>query len=48
MIADPYPLYRELRANAPAHWSRKANSWVLRRYDDVSAALADPATYSWQ
>lgn len=46
VIADPYPVYRELRANAPAHWSREANSWVLSRYDDVSAALADPATYS--
>ncbi len=46
VIADPYPVYRELRANAPALWSREANSWVLSRYDDVSAALADPATYS--
>ena len=46
VIADPYPVYRELRANSPAHWSREANSWVLSRYDDVSAALADPATYS--
>ena len=46
VIADPYPVYRELRPNSPAHWSREANSWVLSRYDDVSAALADPATYS--
>lgn len=28
VIADPYPVYRELRANSPAHWSREANSWV--------------------
>jgi cytochrome P450 len=46
VIADPYPVYRELRDNAPAYWSREAHSWVLSRYDDVSAALADPATYS--
>lgn len=46
VMANPYPVYRELRDNAPAHWSREANSWVLSRYDDVSAALADPATYS--
>jgi len=46
VMADPYPVYRELRANAPALWSREANSWVLSRYDDVSAALSDPATYS--
>ena len=38
VIVDPYPVYRELRANSPAHWSREANSWVLSRYDDVSAA----------
>ena len=46
VIAVPYPVYRELRDNAPAYWSREAHSWVLSRYDDVSAALADPATYS--
>lgn len=46
VIADPYPVYRELRTHAPVYWSREANSWVLSRYDDVSAALTDPATYS--
>lgn len=29
VIADPYPVYRELRDNAPAYWSREAHSWVL-------------------
>jgi cytochrome P450 len=46
MIADPYPVYSELRANAPVYWSDEAGSWVLSRYDDVSAALTDPTTYS--
>lgn len=46
IIADPYPIYRELRSEAPAYWSEQANTWVLSRYDDVCAALADPATYS--
>jgi cytochrome P450 len=46
VIADPYPVYRELRDNAPAYWSPDASSWVLSRYEDVSAALIDPATYS--
>lgn len=45
-IADPYPVYRALRESAPAYWSPEASSWVLSRYDDVAAALADPATYS--
>lgn len=46
IIADPYPIYRELRDEAPVYWSVQANTWVLSRYDDVSAALGDPATYS--
>ena len=46
VIADPYPVYRELRDKAPAYWSPEASSWVLSRYDDVCAALTDPATYS--
>jgi cytochrome P450 len=46
IIADPYPVYRELRDEAPVYWSAEARSWVLSRYDDVSAALTDPATYS--
>lgn len=46
VIADPYPVYGELRAHAPAYWSAEVSSWVLSRYDDVSAALTDPATYS--
>ena len=46
MITDPYPVYRELRDHAPVYWSAEASSWVLSRYDDVAAALGDPATYS--
>jgi len=46
VMADPYPVYRELRDHAPVYWSSQASCWVLSRYDDVCAALADPATYS--
>jgi len=45
VIADPYPVYRDLRRHAPAYWS-PAGCWVLSRYDDVAAALRDPARYS--
>lgn len=45
-MEDPYPVYRELRDHAPVYWSSQASCWVLSRYHDVSAALADPATYS--
>jgi cytochrome P450 len=46
VIADPYPVYHDLRDHAPVHWSPEASSWVLSRYDDVCAALTDPVTYS--
>ncbi len=43
---DPYPIYAKLRDHAPAYWAHSANTWVLSRYDDVSAALADTETFS--
>jgi cytochrome P450 len=46
VIANPYPVYRELRDHAPVYWSPQASCWVLSRYDDVSAALIDTTTYS--
>ncbi len=39
IIADPYPAYRQLRAEDPVHWSDKLGGWVLTRYDDVKEAL---------
>jgi cytochrome P450 len=40
-IEDPYPQYARLRADEPVHWSEKLRSWVLFRYDDVSAFFRD-------
>ena len=45
-LADPYPLYARLRRDDPVHWSDKLRSWLLVRYDDVSAALRDDACFS--
>lgn len=39
---DPYPAYRRLREKDPCHLSRLADSWMLSRYEDVSAILRDP------
>jgi cytochrome P450 len=39
---NPYPTYHALRTAAPAFWDADINSWVLTRYADVAAALADP------
>ena len=42
--ADPYPAYTELREAGPVHRIDDAGNevWVLSRYADVRAALADP------
>jgi vitamin D3 1,25-hydroxylase len=41
---DPYPAYAELRADAPVRRLERADGvvWLLSRYADVRAALADP------
>ncbi|MGQ0665742.1 MAG: cytochrome P450 [Nitrospiraceae bacterium] len=44
--ANPYPIYATLRKDDPVHWSEPLQVWVLTRYDDVLAALRDPALSS--
>lgn len=39
-VADPYPVYAMLRRESPVHRG-PMGVWVLTRYDDVEAALAD-------
>jgi cytochrome P450 len=41
MVADPYPAWEHLREEDPVHWSESLGGWVLTRYADVRAALAD-------
>jgi cytochrome P450 len=38
---DPYPIYRQLREEAPVFWSDNWNSWVISRVDDVAESLKD-------
>jgi len=40
-LADPFPLYRRLQDDDPAHWSPHLRAWVLTRYEDVKAACLD-------
>ena len=42
---DPFSMYRDLRDNAPCYHNDSLDFWALSRYDDVLAALHDPATY---
>ncbi|MYB03573.1 MAG: cytochrome P450 [Acidimicrobiaceae bacterium] len=41
VIADPYPLLRELRETSPVHKTGFSDFWVLTRFEDCRAALRD-------
>ena len=41
VIADPYPLLRELRETAPVHRLGFADYWILTRFEDCRAVLRD-------
>ena len=43
---DPYPTYKWMRDEAPAHYSETEDVWVLTRYADCSAAFKDWKTWS--
>src|SRR5204863_8650121 len=38
-LANPYPLYRQLREEAPVHWDPYLHAWVVTRYEDVITVL---------
>jgi cytochrome P450 len=39
ILANPYPLYRRLREEAPVHWDPYLHAWVVTRYEDASMVL---------
>ena len=41
VLADPFPLYRRMQDEDPAHWSPRLKGWVLTRYDDVKRVCLD-------
>jgi cytochrome P450 len=46
LIADPYPVFRRLREEAPCYYNEQHDFYALSRFDDVSTALVDYATFS--
>jgi len=42
IIANPFPIFAELRERDPVHWSDVLGGWVLTRYRDVRQVLNDP------
>src|ERR1700716_2082369 len=39
VLADPYPLYRQLREEQPVYWDPFLHAWVVTRYADVVHVL---------
>lgn len=44
--ADPHPVWRRMRDDAPLYRNEKHRFWALSRFDDVQAGLSDWKTYS--
>lgn len=40
-LADPYPVYADLREKTPIFWHEQMRSWVLTRYQDCVDVLRD-------
>lgn len=40
-LADPWPIYKELRRADPVHWSEAFKAFLVTRFEDVLALLAD-------
>jgi cytochrome P450 len=44
--ADPHPVWRRMREEAPLYRNDRYDFWALSRFEDVEAGLADWRTYS--
>ena len=44
--ADPYPVYRWMRDQAPAYYNARLDFYALTRFQDNLDAFLDPASYS--
>jgi cytochrome P450 len=45
-LAEPYPFWARARTEEPVFFSPEIGYWVVTRYADVKAILADPKTFS--
>lgn len=45
-VANPYPVYAELRSSAPVYWHEGMRCWVLTRYRDCQSVLQDTAVFA--
>jgi cytochrome P450 len=40
-LANPYPVYDQLRKNDPIFWSAENGYWLLTRYADIASLISD-------
>lgn len=45
-LADPWPIYKELRKSDPVHWSESFQAFLVTKFDDVVSLLADKQVVS--
>lgn len=45
IYADPYPVYRRLRAEAPLYYNEQHGYYALSQFADIERALTDPGTF---
>jgi cytochrome P450 len=46
LVADPYPLYRRMRDEAPLYYNDQLDFFAVTRFEDVSRVLQDFETFS--
>lgn len=46
LLDDPYPLYEQLRREAPIAYNPAFQMWFVSRYEDALAVLRDPVRFS--
>ena len=44
--ANPHPVWKRLREEAPVYYNERFDFYALSRFDDVLAAHLDPDTFS--
>jgi len=45
-VANPYPILRLMREEAPVYWSDAIGGWILTRYDDILTSFKDTVHFS--
>jgi len=38
-LANPYPIFDQMRSNDPIFWSAESNYWILTRYVDITSLI---------